>query len=1166
MARFGYYCFTFKVCFFFVQAILNTGCSAGGGNSVDALFNSPQSPPSVIEVPVDGGELSISISDPLADGTNVGYSGTISGLCGVAGNSIQISGDATTFTVCQGNLTWNADLDFSSAAAGTVTIAAILLGRTTDEGETFKSSPAVKTFNKVNNDCDTIAQRADTFGNFSTTGNGTSVPYTICNAAQLSNMRTFMTSNFEISNAIDFNNSSFTPINGNFDGALEGNSFKISNMVMSSSTLDDMGIFRYFRGEYIRNINFENVSVEGRNRVGLLTGRYRSPAADISNIIVSGSINGNSEVGIILGRADANMTLQISGSNYTGNSSSVGNFVGGLVGRYLGGTGSLTISNVFTTGDIQGVSYVGGIIGDTDAPLTISLATHTGLVNSAGGIYVGGIAGDAVGGIYSDLTQVGNVSSSRTGGTGYVGGIIGRVATLDATVTRANMTGDVNSGTGYTGGLFGLFRGSLTLGIFRGNMLVVDDVGFTLLNRVGGIVGYASNTSHILDSHTSGATSNDRSTITAFAEYVGGIAGHLNLGGISISTSKANIIAQDERVGGIVGYINAQYLKSSTAEGTISVSLATNYIGGAIGFSDNNAMDADGITFRGDISLISGDPDYVGGLAGIFDGINLSNSNSEITQTLEGDYYVGGLIGSARTNGVVLNNVYAIGNVDGRRYVAGLSGYVGQNSDIDNCSAEGSVTATDLYVGGLVGHFDNNGTMNNCQTVGNLTVNNTGANHTGGAIGLADPGTQITSVSSNYNVNGVSNTGGLIGYLHTNADCNFCTATGTVTGTASYIGGLVGQMRDNAGIADSSATGDVTGNGSYIGGLAAGSDRNGRTIDRSTASGTVINNGNAGYTGGLVGRHRGSITDSSASGNVTAGTGDYAGGLVGYQYTGSITNSSATGNVISGGRYVGGLAGRAAATTNSFATGDVNAGNSYSGGLIGRADGTTSNCRATGTVTGVSYTGGLVGQHVGSANTSYATGDVSGVTYIGGLLGYSQNGSINSNYATGNVTGTGNSIGGLIGYRLNGNTYDNFAIGNVKGPTNVGGLIGYVNTGAGTVRECYATGQVIRATGGSANDRFGTLAGRRSNNNDLNATNNYYNADVPVVDEVGLTPYAGANVLGVAVSNANMSVQGSFPGLDFGTPLWEMPTGAYQIPVTNGGPINYSFPILEWME
>ena len=147
-------------------------------------------------------------------------------------------------------------------------------------------------------------------------------------------------------------------------------------------------------------------------------------------------------------------------------------------------------------------------------------------------------------------------------------------------------------------------------------------------------------------------------------------------------------------------------------------------------------------------------------------------------------------------------------------------------------------------------------------------------------------------------------------------------------------------------------------------------------------------------------------------------------------------------------------------------------GSDYVGELAGRTSGIVTNVYATGSVTGAGTTygqvGGLIGRNRGTITNAYATGSVTGTLDVGGLVGWSDTGNITNVYATGSVTGGSGSqyIGGLVGY-ISTNTVSNaYATGSVSGTSNVGGFAGY---NGGTISNSYwdtvTSGQATSAGG-----------------------------------------------------------------------------------------------------
>ena len=66
-----------QLCLIFKFVLILVGC--GGSNPADSLFTSDTT---YVEVPVDSGELSISINYPISNGKKVSYQAELSGVCG----------------------------------------------------------------------------------------------------------------------------------------------------------------------------------------------------------------------------------------------------------------------------------------------------------------------------------------------------------------------------------------------------------------------------------------------------------------------------------------------------------------------------------------------------------------------------------------------------------------------------------------------------------------------------------------------------------------------------------------------------------------------------------------------------------------------------------------------------------------------------------------------------------------------------------------------------------------------------------------------------------------------------------------------------------------------------------------------------------------------------
>jgi filamentous hemagglutinin family protein len=127
-----------------------------------------------------------------------------------------------------------------------------------------------------------------------------------------------------------------------------------------------------------------------------------------------------------------------------------------------------TINNVYATGNVSGVSQVGGLVGDNNHyngnSAVISNAYFSGNVSGRDGspyyASVGGLVGINAGGIIRDSYATGNV----TGVTQNVGGLVGwnYVEDSNASITNSYSTGKVSSTAGSVGGLVGLNDATIT--------------------------------------------------------------------------------------------------------------------------------------------------------------------------------------------------------------------------------------------------------------------------------------------------------------------------------------------------------------------------------------------------------------------------------------------------------------------------------------------------------------------------------------------------------------------------------------------------------------------------------------------------------------------------------------------------------------------------------
>jgi hypothetical protein len=432
------------------------------------------------------------------------------------------------------------------------------------------------------------------------------------------------------------------------------------------------------------------------------------------------------------------------------------------------------------------------------------------------------------------------------------------------------------------------------------------------------------------------------------------------------------------------------------------------------------------------------------------------------------------------------------GAIQGARYVGGLVGRISKG-DIRGCSNSANITATYGFAGGIVGDGQNlyiNYCSNTAATISSSN-SSAGSTYVGGWVGhhTYSDTIFIKNTTNNTAVSGYSEVGGFFG--QTNAPIGFenchnagaITASGSTTGSVS-CGGLIGINTYNSTLIPAylncSNSGAIQG-ARYVGGLVGRISKG----DIRGCSNSANITATYGFVGGIVGDGQNLYINYCSNTSLTISTGSaatnsYAGGWVGHHtYSDTIFIKNTTNNTdVSGFSEVGGFFGRTNAPIgfeNCHNTGSISASGSssssnYSGGLVGLFIASTgtpqiSHCSNSGAIQGAKFVGGLFGQ-LGNGNLFYCsnTGAVSGsFGSMGGLVGSSSGTSNNVYrcYNTTNITSVGNSnslsdIGGLIGYFNSGTIEECYALSNVSGYSRIGGLVGRFFSG--TLKNSYAHG------------------------------------------------------------------------------------------------------------
>jgi PKD repeat protein len=332
-------------------------------------------------------------------------------------------------------------------------------------------------------------------------GEGTEAnPYLICTADQLNNIREDLSAHYKLANDIDLDVAPYNvgegwqPIgtyigwedSGNipFRGSLDGNNKSILNLFVNYTTGTKMAaLFELTDGADFKDIDFTNVDITSMYYAGALVGMAFN--TEMANISSSGQIVGVTRVGGLIGAGyDSNITESSSSCSVEAVN---GTDVGGLVGE----VDNTIVTNSFATGSVKNSDDYesGGLIGSAAGTSVISNCYATG-----------------------DVTTVSNEA----------GGLIGYV-NYDVKIINSYATGDVNGGSNSddVGGLVGYFRGDE---IF--NAYATGDVKGR--RSTGGLAGHVRGSSvSIKNAYSSGAVDGEQDT--------GGLIGELESGTISNS-------------------------------------------------------------------------------------------------------------------------------------------------------------------------------------------------------------------------------------------------------------------------------------------------------------------------------------------------------------------------------------------------------------------------------------------------------------------------------------------------------------------------------------------------------------------------------------------------------------------------------------------------------
>ncbi len=399
---------------------------------------------------------------------------------------------------------------------------------------------------------------------------------------------------------------------------------------------------------------------------------------------------------------DSSNTGDVSGKQY----------VGGLFGYVHATNANSSMTDLSNRSAVEGDAYVGCIAGSI-VNIVVNSCSNTGSTLKANKYiisdaekyaYVGGMAG--YGYLFNNCTN--EVEINYTAGGKYVGGIAGYISSGNNSMTELSNTASV-SGADFVGGLFGYhYTGNMQATFFTNSGNITGTGGY-----VGGLAGYTTAANYGYSDHSYKMTDSSNTGDVSGKQYVGGLFGEIysssaasNLTGLHNSSHVSgevyvgciagainNLTINDCRndgssmttpngqyVGGIAGHIKLSNVSMSSLTNSVDISGAE-YIGGIFGYQYSGNIQETSFRNSGNITA-SGN--YAGGLIGFATAANFGYSNhtfnmtdSSNTGAVSGNQYVGGLLGHAHAssnNSTIMDSIStgAVTGISDTGEIAGL--------------------------------------------------------------------------------------------------------------------------------------------------------------------------------------------------------------------------------------------------------------------------------------------------------------------------------------------------------------------------------------------------------------------------------------------------------------------------------------------------------------
>lgn len=299
---------------------------------------------------------------------------------------------------------------------------------------------------------------------------------------------------------IDLINTSWTPLSINWNNA--GTSIDGLGHTVSNLTINTsnsyQGLFGWVENASIQNLGLVDSTITGGENTGSLIGF--TDTVTLNNVFSNANVNGLTSIGGLIGQT---ANTNIYNSYYNGAVTSNYYDAGGLVG-YINGT--TLIENSYALGSVNGQRFIGGLVGGARATLTINNSYADSIVTGSE---------DRVGGLVGYDGKVIYINNSYARGTITgpmdVGGLVGFLRWDGSTISNSYFSGSV-TGTTSVGGLTGRSNGDIS------NSYAIGSV--TGDESVGGLIGLMDHGT-LTNSYASNTVSSTSSTPT----MIGGVVG-----------------------------------------------------------------------------------------------------------------------------------------------------------------------------------------------------------------------------------------------------------------------------------------------------------------------------------------------------------------------------------------------------------------------------------------------------------------------------------------------------------------------------------------------------------------------------------------------------------------------------------------------------------------